>query len=126
MVERVVRQLFDDLDGTEINEGQGETIEFALRGKQYRIDLSAQNVSKFEKALGPYLKAATPVTAVRPRTRSSNGSEANGGKRTRKTRPAKFSQSEVRAWAVENGIAVSSRGRIPADVVEAYTAAQAK
>jgi Lsr2 len=44
MAERAVRQLIDDLDGTEIADGTGEQIEFAVREVTYRIDLSKGNV----------------------------------------------------------------------------------
>jgi hypothetical protein len=43
--ERIIRQLIDDLDGTEIREGEGERVEFALGGVTYQIDLSASNVA---------------------------------------------------------------------------------
>jgi hypothetical protein len=33
--------------------------------------------------------------------------------------------SQVRQWATENGYEVSSRGRIPANIVEAYEEANA-
>jgi hypothetical protein len=119
MAERVVRQLIDDLDGTEITEGRGETVEFSLRDVKYRIDLSAQNVSKLEKALGPYVKAAVKVSE--PRRRSRNGRNSNNGSGRRTTAPL----SDVRAWANENGYTVSGRGRIPTQVLEAYASANA-
>ena len=35
MAVRMVRQLIEDLDGTEISDGTGEQIEFAVRGVTY-------------------------------------------------------------------------------------------
>jgi hypothetical protein len=118
MAERVIRQLVDDIDGTDITDGKGETIEFSVRGDEYRIDLSAQNVTKFEKALGPYLKAATKVSSPRAASRKPAG-------RKRARRAPKVELSQVRQWATENGYEVSSRGRIPANIVEAYEEANA-
>lgn len=118
MAERVIRQLVDDIDGTDISDGKGETIEFSVRGDEYRIDLSAQNVTKFEKALGPYLKAATKVSSPR----AASGRPAG---RRRGRRAPKVELSQVRQWANENGYEVSSRGRIPANIVEAYEDANA-
>lgn len=119
MAERVIRQLIDDIDGSEIADGKGESIEFSIRGERYRIDLSAQNVTKFDKALSPYLKAATKVSASRSSARKP------ATKRSGRSRTPRVQLSQVREWASENGYEVSSRGRIAADIVEAYEAAHA-
>lgn len=42
MAQRVLTQLVDDIDGTELEDGQGETVTFALDGSNYEIDLSPQ------------------------------------------------------------------------------------
>ena len=55
MAERIVVQLVDDINGTELTDDTGERINFSVRGVDYQIDLSAANVAKFEKALAPYL-----------------------------------------------------------------------
>jgi hypothetical protein len=51
MAQRVEVRLTDDLDGTEIPSGKGETITFSLDGKSYEIDLTAKNASVLRKAL---------------------------------------------------------------------------
>jgi hypothetical protein len=126
MAERVIRQIIDDLDHTEIVEGQGERIEIGFRGVAYQLDLSKANVAKLEKALAPYIEAATTAAAdgdsPRPAKKTPRSRTAN--KRTRR-RPAKAQLSDIRAWAIENGYSVSSRGRIPADVVAAFETAHA-
>ena len=38
-------------------------------------------------------------------------------------RPGRQDQSEVRAWALEQGLKVSDRGRIPAEVLVRFEAA---
>jgi hypothetical protein len=118
MAERVIRQVVDDIDGTDITDGGGETVEFSVRGATYRIDLSAQNLSKFDKALTPYIKAAEKVSGEeRPRKASR---KKKGGGRSQSRTPL----SAIRTWANENGYSVSTRGRIPAEIVEAYEAAE--
>lgn len=104
----------DDLDGAEIEDGRAETIEFAFDGKTYTIDLGEQNAAAFREAIQPYLSAARPAD--------------NGKKRAAKTRRSsssttKSETAKIRAWARENGHTVSDRGRIPADIMEAYRAA---
>lgn len=110
MAERMVRRLVDDLDGTEIVDGKGEQIEFAVRGISYRIDLSNANITKFDKALAPFVEAATKVTAARGR---SSELDAVWPKQA----------AAVREWAARNGYKVGGRGRIPGDVIDAYEAA---
>ncbi len=51
MAEVIVRQLIDDIDGSEIREGGGERVDFSFRRADYQIDLSAANIAKLEKAL---------------------------------------------------------------------------
>lgn len=115
MAERIVRQLIDDIDGSEISDGDGERIEFSLRGVEYQIDLSTPNIAKLDKALKCYIEAAAKVrdTGARRRVRSP-GSKASSSKEQ---------LSAVREWARKNGYEVSDRGRIKAEVVEAFEAA---
>lgn len=118
MAERVIHQLTDDISGTDIAEGEGESIDFSVRGVSYRIDLSATNAAKFDKALKPYVDAASKQGGTRRRSATSNG---------RGRRKASTSSTEelaaIREWARTNGYEVSDRGRIKAEVVEAYHAA---
>lgn len=115
MAERIVRQLIDDLDGSEISEGGGEQIEFSLRGVAYQIDLSSANVAKLDKALKPYVAAAMKVRSARP---------SRGAKTTNGRGPASREQlAGIREWARKNGHEVSDRGRIKAEIVEAFEAA---
>lgn len=114
MAERIVRQLIDDLDGSEISDDGGERIEFSLRGVDYQIDLSTANIAKLDKALKPYVDAAAKVRGSRTRQVKSTGS--NGAS-------SKEHLAAVRAWARKNGHEVSDRGRIKAEILEAFEAA---
>src|ERR1700737_3390191 len=114
MAERIVRQLIDDLDGTEIMEGGGERVEFSVRGVAYQIDLSTANAAKLDKALKPYVDAALKI----------RGSRGRRGKTSNGSGPASREQlAAIRDWARKNGYEVSNRGRIKAEVVEAFEAA---
>jgi hypothetical protein len=52
MAKTVIVKLTDDLDGGDAD----ETIQFALDGKSYEVDLSAANASKLRDALKPYIE----------------------------------------------------------------------
>jgi hypothetical protein len=125
MAERIIRQLIDDLDQSEIADGEGGAVEFAFRGTVYKIDLSAANAAALEQALAPYIAAANRVSGppVRPERPTTTSTPRRGGRRTKSAAP-KRSTGDIRAWASENGHEVSARGRIPASVVEAYEQAR--
>lgn len=109
MAQKVQIILEDDLDGGEAD----ETVSFALDGTSYEIDLNEANATKMREALAPYVGHARKVTGSRGGRRSSTKSAGGSGP----------SPKEVREWARENGHDVPDRGRIPAEVREAYDAA---
>ncbi|GMA32439.1 histone-like nucleoid-structuring protein Lsr2 [Litorihabitans aurantiacus] len=109
MVQRVSVVLEDDIDGGTAD----ETVTFGLDGVSYEIDLSDANASKLRDALAPWVGQA----------RRAGGRKATGA-RSSKPRASRGSDaSAIRAWAADNGHTVSERGRIPAEVREAYEAA---
>jgi hypothetical protein len=99
----------DDLDGS----SGAQTVSFSVDGRSYELDLAKKNRSAFDKAIKPYVDAArkAPANATRKASaqRGRNSSTVDLG--------------AVRAWAAENDIAVSDRGRIAAAVMDAYNAA---
>ncbi len=105
MAQKIQTFFMDDLDGSDA-EG---TVSFALDGIAYEIDLSKKNADELSAALAPYIQYARAMTAA-PRKRA-----ARGGRR-----PSGIDTKAIRAWAGRNGIALHSRGRIPARVVEQY------
>ncbi len=112
MAQQFQVQYIDDIDGTELGTDV-DTIAFAFDGKEYSIDLSEANAEAFREAISPYLEAATRVTSARKKpARRPTGKSTSA--------PSGVDTKAVRAWAVENGFAVSERGRIPADVMTAY------
>ena len=111
MASRVVTELIDDLDGTPLEEGAGETMTFTFDRVEYQVDLSDKNAAKFRKAVQPYIKAARKVGGTSRRSRVGKGPSST------------IDAKAIRAWAEENGIELSQRGRIPAHVIEQYRAA---
>ena len=104
MSSKVVVLLEDDLDGGKAE----ETIEFGIDGTTYAIDLSDQNAKKLRGALDGYISKARKVSGKRSTSRkASSGVDLKA----------------VRAWAASNGIELSSRGRVPASVLEQYRSA---
>jgi len=95
----------DDIDGSEA-EG---TVRFGFDGAEYEIDLNKKHSAQFTKAIRPYIDAARKVSSSRRPARGS--------------RPARHNQSDVRAWARSEGLKISDRGRIPADVLARYESA---
>jgi hypothetical protein len=108
MVTKVTVTLEDDLDGGPAD----ETVRFTVGGTEYEIDLSGKNARAFRKKLAPFIDHARRAGAGRGQRR-----------RAMRTAPGRERSSAIRAWAKEHGIAVSSRGRIPASVIEQYEAA---
>lgn len=120
MARRIVHQLVDDLDGTVLEVGEGETVLFSLDGNAFEIDLSDKNAAELRDALSRYVDAGRSVS--RSGSRASNSSQSGGGGRKRR-RTGQQDFGPVREWAKSNGYQVSERGRVPASVIEAYEAA---
>ncbi|AYJ49414.1 histone-like nucleoid-structuring protein Lsr2 [Rhodococcus sp. P1Y] len=111
MARKTLVQMIDDVDGSVIKEGQGETIEFGIGGNQYRIDLNLKHANELHEQLAFWIEHAEKVSAKRGRKASVG--QARG----------KADLQDVRTWARENGHDVSARGRISQDVQAAYEAA---
>lgn len=101
MARKEILKYFDDLTGETLDEGQVEVVTFGFGRTEYEIDLSAENAAKFKAVLEPYIAVARKTSATPSRSRKSKA-------------PA------VRQWAAENGYEVSSRGKIPNTIMEAY------
>ncbi|MBN9213493.1 MAG: hypothetical protein ABS62_05735 [Microbacterium sp. SCN 70-200] len=126
MARRIVHQLVDDLDGTVLEVGSGETVLFSLDGTAYEIDLTDDNAAALREALAPFIAAGRSVSARGAGTRGVSAGSPRGtaGSSTRRQKRAgQRDYAPVREWAAQNGYTVSERGRIPAAVLEAYDAA---
>jgi len=109
LAQKITVTLQDDLDGGPAD----ETVQFAIGGTGYEIDLSTSNAAAFRRQLAPFIAHARKAGRGlrRPPGRSAANRERSG---------------DIRAWAKDQGITVSERGRIPASVVEQYQAATAQ
>lgn len=103
MAKRVQVIHTDDIDGSEA----AETVAFSLEGVNYTIDLSTENIKRLRDALAPYI-----AKAERDRSSRRSGSARRKSSGTAAT--------DIRAWAAAQGMQVSARGRVSAEVREAY------
>jgi len=107
MARNIAVVMTDDLDGSPA----AGTVMFGVNGVTYEIDLSEQNRARMERELAPYVAAGRRVS--RSQRRASAG------------RPPgpRADRAVVRAWAKDNGLKISERGRISAEVISQYEAA---
>jgi hypothetical protein len=106
MAQKVNIVLVDDIDGS----NAVETVTFGLDGTTYEIDLNKKNAAAMRDALSAYVGHGRKVSGARGRratTKTTMGPSAR----------------EVRDWARSNGYSVPDRGRIPADIREAFDTA---
>jgi len=104
-------QLTDDIDGSQA----AETVRFAVDGRTYEIDLSTEHAESLRYSLAQFVAAARRTGRTDASPRRGQGGQG---------RPQGGNSSAVRAWARENGVPVSPRGRVPQAVVDQYTSAQ--
>lgn len=110
MAQKVTVTLVDDLDGGKAE----ETVEFALDGKSYQIDLSDENAKKLRESVATYVDSARRATHGRsPAPRRQQGG-------TQRATVDREQNQAIRDWARNQGMNVSDRGRIPSDVVDAF------
>lgn len=109
MARTYVAVIKDDLTGEVVDQEDAESIEFAVNGKSYTIDLGKKNAAEFHKSLDKYIAVATKV---------------GGGARTRKpARGSKEDLTAIREWGKGNGFKVSARGRVSSELKDAYSKA---
>lgn len=101
MAKKTIEKFYSDLSGEEID-GSNPTATFAVNGRNYEIDLTDAERESLSRALSPYIKAARQFG--RRSTPPRDGPPA----------------SEIRAWAIEQGLEIPARGRIPLEILAAY------
>jgi hypothetical protein len=105
MATKVLTTLQDDIDGSIAT----QTIRFALDGIEYEIDVSDRNANRLRNSLSEFIAHGRKVGGKQAQKRTSSSGQTD--------------TKAVRAWAQANGIEVSNRGRIPAEIVGRYRAA---
>jgi hypothetical protein len=96
----------DDIDGSL----RAETVAFSFDGRSYEIDLGEKNRTRLEKSLEPFITAGRRTSQRRVA-------------RTAQSAEPRIDRAAVRAWAATQGLKVSERGRISAEVMSKYEAA---
>ncbi len=114
MVQRVQVILEDDMTGGEAS----ETVEFALDGVSYEIDLNDENAAQLREALAPWIAEARRSGGRRQTRRRGAAPTAPSGGSAKSDELAK-----MREWGRANGFKVSSRGRVSQELQDAYAAA---
>lgn len=109
MAQRVQVILVDDVSGGEAN----ESVEFALDGVHYEIDLSDENAAKLREDFATWIGQARRAGGRRQTRRRGAGTTSGRSDELAK----------VRDWGRENGFKVSSRGRVSRELQDAYAAA---
>lgn len=102
MAQRVQVILEDDLDGSPAT----ETVSFGLDGVSYEVDLSEEHAAQLRDTFASWIGSACRV----------------GGRRNVKQGKPSGDNGAIRAWALEQGLALSARGRISQEICEAYHA----
>ncbi|WP_128773768.1 histone-like nucleoid-structuring protein Lsr2 [Actinomyces oricola] len=101
--------LVDDVDGSEAT----QTVTFALDGVNYEIDLNDGHAAALRESFEEWTVKARRKSGRR-NTGRRRASSASSGETQR-----------IREWARAAGMSVSDRGRISADIREAYAQAHA-
>lgn len=110
-------RLIDDLDG----EAADETVEFGIDGRDYEIDLSEKNAVKLREVLADFVSVARRAGGGRRRSAPAGPGTAGAGTAPRgRTAVDREQNQAIRDWARKQGMKVNDRGRIPAEVLEAY------
>ncbi|MEE6273772.1 histone-like nucleoid-structuring protein Lsr2 [Georgenia wangjunii] len=109
MAQKVQVTLVDDIDGTKAD----ETISFSLDGASYEIDLTREHATALRESFAEWIGHA----------RRSGGRKAPARRRSTGGGATDSDAGKIREWARANGYTVSERGRISAEVREAYAKA---
>lgn len=109
-------EFVDDLDGKPLDNGDIVSVQWSWLGVEYEFDTSTTNLDRIENG-------RIPVSTLLAKSHRTGGRRRSP--KSKPTAPAAFAASSdaktIRAWAQQNGYAVSDRGRIPADVIEAFS-----
>ncbi|WP_432510337.1 histone-like nucleoid-structuring protein Lsr2 [Kineococcus sp. SYSU DK001] len=118
MAQKVQVLLVDDIDASEAS----ETVTFSLDGVNYEIDLSDEHAAALRDAFAPWVGHARKVGGRSGANRRTSAAAGRPAAKSASDAPERDT-GEVRTWARENGYTVSDRGRISAEILQAYDAA---
>lgn len=109
MAQKVSVTFACDYDDKEIPAGEQLTRSFSLDGRDYEIDLCERHSKKLDEVFNRF---ATRARKAAHRV----------GRAKRRTSAHRKRSADIRSWAKSDGISVSDRGRIPANVIARYDA----
>lgn len=109
----LISTVADDFDGST----PAETVNFSVAGRDYEIDLSEEHQAELAALLAEVQEKLKKFTDL---ARPAGWTSSTGRGAGRRASGQGVDASKVRLWAVENGFEVKERGRIPAEVMEAY------
>jgi nucleoid-associated protein Lsr2 len=114
MAKKIV--MLDDLDDSKEAD---ETLLYLVDGEYWEIDLAADNAEEFRDAFRKYVRVSRPVAAkdAARRIAVNSGTPGTGASY------GEYDPAVVRAWAQENGVEVSGKGRIPEHVIGMWRSA---
>lgn len=101
--------LVDDLDA---DLHADETVEFGIDGVSYEIDLTSDHAEQLRAQIEQWASHARKLGSVR-----------RAGRRAGRSGLPKDKIAQIREWGRSNGHEVGDRGRIPAELLEAFNAA---
>ena len=111
----------------------GEGREVSLRGRisaEVEQAFHDAQTKKVSTKTAPVKKTAREEDSRKEDGRNEDGRAEGGGERPKRVAaskaPAKKSSREIREWAIGEGREVSLRGRIPAEIEQAFHDAQTK
>lgn len=107
MAKQILERILDDLDGSE----GAASIEFGLDGVMYTIDLNEKHQDELRATLEPFLASAR---------RERRLAAGRGARRPAPGTGDRDRNQAIRAWALENGIELATRGRIAQGVLDAF------
>ncbi|MFF3699178.1 Lsr2 family protein [Streptomyces sp. NPDC002221] len=108
MAQKIVTIYTDDLTGEESTEAA--THQIIIDGVAYEIDLAPDSYDKLLEAVNPFLQAGR---RIRRGAKAAPARQTGGSNDT----------AAIRAWAKEKGYDINDRGRVPAEIREAYNKA---
>lgn len=106
-MQRFEVQLEDDLTGGPAD----ETVQFALEGTMYELDLSAQHAADLRHRLAPFVQHARRV-------------HRRGSRSQVRTAASRERSRQIRTWAEQQGLDVAAHGRLPTEVITQFEQAQ--
>jgi hypothetical protein len=92
MAKTVIVKLTDDIDGGDAD----ETVQFALDGRSFEVDLSTANASKLRETLEPYIRGGRPGAGSRSRSARLGGPP---GEETLYSQLSSDEKTSFRSWA---------------------------